>query len=140
MHDFSRTLPGVLLKLVQGPSAHAPLYTFLGEADGEETVWSASDLDVRARRIASALRERGAQGERVLLLYPPGLDYIAGFFGCLYAGAVAVPAYPPDPMRLERTLPRLRAIIQDARASVVLTTSGILGLSDFVFEQAPDFR
>ncbi|WP_233585626.1 non-ribosomal peptide synthetase, partial [Corallococcus sp. CA054B] len=139
MHDFSRTLPGVLLKLVQGPSAHAPLYTFLGD-DGEETVWSAFDLDVRARRIAAALRERGAQGERVLLLYPPGLDYIAGFFGCLYAGAVAVPAYPPDPMRLERTLPRLRAIIQDARASVVLTTSGILGLSDFVFEQAPDFR
>ncbi|WP_233592107.1 AMP-binding protein, partial [Corallococcus sp. AB011P] len=140
MHDFSRTLPGGLLKLVQGPSAHAPLYTFLGDADGEETVWSAFELDVRARRIATALRERGAQGERVLLLYPPGLDYIAGFFGCLYAGAVAVPAYPPDPMRLERTLPRLRAIIQDARASVVLTTSGILGLSDFVFEQAPDFR
>ncbi|RKG66806.1 amino acid adenylation domain-containing protein, partial [Corallococcus exercitus] len=140
MPDFSRILPGLLLKLVQGPSAHAPLYTFLGESDGEETVWSAADLDVRARRIATALRERGAVGERVLLLYPPGLDYVAGFFGCLYAGAVAVPAYPPDPMRLERTLPRLRAIIQDARASVVLTTSGILDLSDFVFEQAPDFR
>ncbi|WP_253895921.1 non-ribosomal peptide synthetase, partial [Corallococcus exercitus] len=128
------------MKLVHGPSAHAPLYTFLGDGDGEEIVWSAADLDVRARRIATALRERGAVGERVLLLYPPGLDYVAGFFGCLYAGAVAVPAYPPDPMRLERTLPRLRAIIQDARASVVLTTSGILELSDFVFEQAPDFR
>ncbi|RKI67441.1 hypothetical protein D7X55_13645, partial [Corallococcus sp. AB049A] len=139
MPDFSRTLPGVLLKLVHGPTAHAPLYTFLGD-DGEETTWSASELDVRARRIASALSERGAAGERVLLLYPPGLDYIAGFFGCLYAGAVAVPAYPPDPMRLERTLPRLRAIIQDAKATVVLTTSGILELSDFVFEQAPDFR
>ncbi|MFB1481089.1 non-ribosomal peptide synthase/polyketide synthase, partial [Corallococcus sp. RDP092CA] len=139
MHDLSRTLPGVLLKLVQGPSARAPLYTFLGD-DGEEAVWSAFELDVRARRIAAALRERGTVGERVLLLYPPGLDYIAGFFGCLYAGAVAVPAYPPDPMRLERTLPRLRAIIQDARASVVLTTAGILELSDFVFEQAPDFR
>ncbi|NRD51145.1 MULTISPECIES: AMP-binding protein, partial [Corallococcus] len=99
MTDLSQCLPGVLLKLAQNPSARAPLYTFLGD-DGEETVWSASDLDVRARRIASALRERGAQGERVLLLYPPGLDYIAGFFGCLYAGAVAVPAYPPDPMRL----------------------------------------
>ncbi|MGE6759645.1 amino acid adenylation domain-containing protein, partial [Corallococcus interemptor] len=134
-----RSLSGLLLTLAQGSSAHAPLYTFLGD-DGEESVWSASELDVRARRIASALRERGAAGERVLLLYPPGLDYIAGFFGCLYAGAVAVPAYPPDPMRLERTLPRLRAIIQDAKATVVLTTSGILELSDFVFEQAPDFR
>ncbi|RYZ34816.1 MAG: non-ribosomal peptide synthetase, partial [Myxococcaceae bacterium] len=140
MPDFSRTLPGVLLNLAVGPSAHAPLYTFLGEEAGEETVLSAFELDVRARRIAAALQARGAVGERVLLLYPPGLDYVAGFFGCLYAGAVAVPAYPPDPMRLERTLPRLRAIIQDAQASVVLTTSGILELSDFVFEQAPDFR
>ncbi|MBE4753746.1 amino acid adenylation domain-containing protein, partial [Corallococcus sp. ZKHCc1 1396] len=140
MPDFSRTLPGVLLNLAVGPSAHAPLYTFLGEEPGEETVLSAFELDARARRIAAALQARGAVGERVLLLYPPGLDYVAGFFGCLYAGAVAVPAYPPDPMRLERTLPRLRAIIQDAQASVVLTTSGILELSDFVFEQAPDFR
>ncbi|WP_244238652.1 fatty acyl-AMP ligase, partial [Corallococcus terminator] len=128
------------MNLAAGPSAHAPLYTFLGEVDGDETVLSAFELEVRARRIAAALQARGAVGERVLLLYPPGLDYIAGFFGCLYAGAVAVPAYPPDPMRLERTLPRLRAIIQDAQASVVLTTSGILELSDFVFEQAPDFR
>ncbi|MCY1041774.1 AMP-binding protein [Corallococcus sp. bb12-1] len=140
MPDFSRTLPGALLNLAAGPSAHAPLYTFLGEVDGDETVLSAFELDARARRIAAALQARGAVGERVLLLYPPGLDYVAGFFGCLYAGAVAVPAYPPDPMRLERTLPRLRAIIQDAQASVVLTTSGILELSDFVFEQAPDFR
>ncbi|AKQ66241.1 Non-ribosomal peptide synthetase [Myxococcus hansupus] len=94
----------------------------------------------QAARIGALLQSQGAQGQRVLLLYPPGLDYVAGFFGCLYAGAVAVPAYPPDPMRLERTLPRLRAIIEDAQATVVLTTSGILSLADFVFEQAPDFR
>ncbi len=89
-------------------------------------------------RIAAALQAGSAAGERALLLYPPGLEYIAGFFGCLYAGVIAVPAYPPDPMRLERTLPRLRAIIRDAQARVVLTTSFILGMAEALFEQAPE--
>jgi acyl-CoA synthetase (AMP-forming)/AMP-acid ligase II len=59
-------------------------------------------------------------GERILLLYLPGLDFIAAFFGCLVGGAIAVPAYPPDPTRLGRTLPRLEAIAADARATCVL--------------------
>ncbi|TSC20354.1 AMP-binding protein, partial [Corallococcus sp. Z5C101001] len=117
-----------------------PLYTFLDDAGQEDGTLSYAGLDARARRIAGALRALAKPGERVMLLYPPGLEYVAGFFGCLYAGLIAVPAYPPDPMRLERTLPRLRAIIQDANATVVLTTSGILGMTEFVFEQAPDLR
>ncbi|WP_419145180.1 amino acid adenylation domain-containing protein [Myxococcus stipitatus] len=96
------------------------------------------ELDARARRIGVALAEVALAGERAVLLYPPGLEYIAGFFGCLYAGVVAVPAYPPDPARLERTLPRLRAIIGDSRATVVLTTTFIRGMVDFLAEQAPD--
>jgi amino acid adenylation domain-containing protein len=59
----------------------------------------------------------------VLLLYPPGLDYIAAFFGCLYAGAVAVPAYPP---RVNRSLTRLQTIVADAGAALALTTKAIL--------------
>ena len=62
-----------------------------------------------------------APGERALLIYPPGLDYIAAFFGCLYAGVIAVPAYPPNPAQLKRTLPRLGMIAHDARPSVALT-------------------
>jgi acyl-CoA synthetase (AMP-forming)/AMP-acid ligase II/acyl carrier protein len=57
----------------------------------------------------------------VLLLYPAGLDYIAAFFGCLYAGAVAVPAYPPRP---NRSLDRIQAMIADAQARVALVDSG----------------
>src|SRR5215217_896440 len=140
MHAPFRILNDALRARAVGESSRHPLYTFLGESYGDEAALSAVELERQARRIAAALQARGAVGQRVLLLYPPGLDYLAGFFGCLYAGAVAVPAYPPDPTRLERTLPRLRAIIQDAEATVVLTTSGILGLADFVFEQAPDFR
>jgi acyl-CoA synthetase (AMP-forming)/AMP-acid ligase II len=77
-------------------------------------------------------------GERALLLYPPGLEYIAGFFGCLYAGTIAVPAYPPNPARLERTLPRLQAMVANAGATVVLTNQLIQSLAGAAFEQAPD--
>src|SRR5205807_1551124 len=93
-------------------------YTFLVDGEGEEVFLSYGELDRRARAIAARLQAAGAAGERVLLLYPPGLDYIAAFFGCLYAGAVAVPAYPP---RLNRNLSRLQAVVADARAKFALT-------------------
>ncbi|WP_164019628.1 non-ribosomal peptide synthetase, partial [Pyxidicoccus trucidator] len=143
MSASSRIAPASLVDLLlhrADSEGSRRLFTFLGDEEGEEQTLSYAELDQRARRIAMALRARVPAGERVLLLYPPGLEYVAGFFGCLYAGVVAVPAYPPDPARLDRTLPRLRAIIQDAQASVVLTTSGILAMAEFIFEQAPDFR
>ncbi|HEV2148334.1 MAG TPA: condensation domain-containing protein, partial [Longimicrobiaceae bacterium] len=98
-------------------------YTFLGDAEGEETRLTYGELDARARGIAARLQAGGARDRCVLLLYPPGLEFIAAYFGCLYAGAVAVPAYPP---RQNRSLGRLQAIAADARAAAVLTTSGML--------------
>ncbi|WP_163867066.1 non-ribosomal peptide synthase/polyketide synthase, partial [Myxococcus eversor] len=130
-----------LLDLLDGRVADKPdalLYRFL-EDEAEPTL-SYAQLSAHARRIAGALQAVAASGERAVLLYPPGLEYIAGFFGCLYSGLVAVPAYPPDPSRLERTLPRLRAVIRDAQATVVLTTSFILSMGDFLFEHAPDLK
>ncbi|WP_164014718.1 non-ribosomal peptide synthetase [Pyxidicoccus trucidator] len=115
-------------------------FTFLVDGEEEEAHLSYGELDRKARAIAAALQARGARGQRALLLYPPGLDYIAGFFGCLYAGVIAVPIYPPDPMRLGRTLPRLMAICQDAQATIALTTDFILGLGEMLFEQAPELR
>ena len=114
-------------------------YVFLEDGEKDESVMSYAGLDQRARAIAARLQEMGiAPGERAVLLYPPGLEYIAGFFGCLYAGVIAVPAYPPNPMRLERTLPRLQAIVSDADAKIALTTEPILQMAPFVFAQAPD--
>ncbi|MBU8895090.1 amino acid adenylation domain-containing protein [Corallococcus sp. M34] len=115
-------------------------FTFLVDGDSEEAHLTYAELDRKARAIAAALQARGAQGQRALLLYPPGLDYIAGFFGCLYAGVIAVPIYPPDPMRLGRTMPRLLAICQDAQATVALTTDFIYGMAEMLFEQAPELR
>ncbi|MDZ7286762.1 MAG: amino acid adenylation domain-containing protein [candidate division KSB1 bacterium] len=109
--------------------AEERIYTFLEDGDEQASHLTYAELDRRARAIAGLLQSLTKPGERALLLYPPGLDYIAGFMGCLYAGIIAVPAYPPDPSRLNRSLPRLQAIVEDAQPAVVLTTSSILAMS-----------
>ena len=102
------------------------IFTFLADGENEGGHLSFRDLDARARSIAARLQAYGARGERVLLLFSPGLDYVAAVFGCFYAGALAVPAYPPDPFRMDRTFPRLQAICVDAQARFVLTSEEIL--------------
>lgn len=89
------------------------------EIDGD---WTFAELDVRARAIAEALQRRKLAGERALLLYSPGLDFIAGFFGCLFAGVIAVPAFPP---RRNRNMERIEGIAEDASAKVALTTTDV---------------
>ena len=96
-------------------------YTFLSDGVEVETLTFA-ELDVRARAIAARLQERGAAGERALLLFPPGLDYIAAFYGCLAAGAVAVPAYPP---RMNRNFKRLDSVLEDSSPKFLLTTDTV---------------
>jgi acyl-CoA synthetase (AMP-forming)/AMP-acid ligase II len=83
-------------------------------------------LDRQARAIAATLQALSATGERALLLYPPGLAYIAAFFGCLYAGVVAVPAYPPLPARWSRDQQRLLTMADDAQPLVALTLAAML--------------
>jgi acyl-CoA synthetase (AMP-forming)/AMP-acid ligase II/alkylation response protein AidB-like acyl-CoA dehydrogenase/acyl carrier protein len=91
-----------------------------GETDAATLTYAA--LDRQAQTIAAALQLAGLAGERALLLYPPGLDYIAAFFGCLYAGTIAVPAYPP---RRHHSLERVGAIARDAQSRVILTTMAL---------------
>lgn len=91
----------------------------------EGTSWNYRELDLRTRAVAALLQREGLTGKPVLLLHPPGLDYIAGFLGCLYAGAVAVPAYPPDTRRFGQTMPRLAAIARDSGATHALTTEAL---------------
>jgi acyl-CoA synthetase (AMP-forming)/AMP-acid ligase II len=115
-----------------------PVYIFLADGESDAVTMTYGELDCQARAIAAQLQARATTGERALLLYPPGLEYIAGFLGCLYAGVVAVPAYPPNPARLARTLPRIQTIVENAGATVALTTEMIRVLAPMVFEQAPD--
>lgn len=95
-------------------------------------------LERRARSIAAVLQERGARGERALLLYPPGQHYVEGFFGCLFGGVIPVPAYPPNLARPERTLPRLLEIIRDSGATVLLTVAPIRAQSEALSGLAPE--
>jgi acyl-CoA synthetase (AMP-forming)/AMP-acid ligase II len=112
-------------------------YAFLDDGGGVGERLSYGELDREARRIAAWLQESGAQGDRALLLFPAGLDFLKAFFGCLYAGVIAIPAPPPEASRLKRTLPRLRAIAGDAGVSVVISNPSILPLVSGFRDEAP---
>ncbi len=109
-----------------------------GEAEGDHL--TLATLDAQARSIAALLQSYRAHGERALLLYPAGLEFITAFFGCLYASVIAVPLPPPNLAQPQRTLPRLRAIFNDAQPTVVLTTSDLLAKTEGLFAQAPELR
>lgn len=133
--DFSSFVEILRFRASVQPKQKA--YSFLLDGETEEAHLTYEELDCQARSIAALLQSRGVSGERALLLYPPGLEYIAAFFGCLYAGVVAVPAYPP---RLNRPMPRLEAIVADAQATVVLTTTKILTQVEHQWLQTPNLK
>lgn len=92
-----------------------------GEGD-EDPAMTYAELDHGARATAVRILENHPVGSRCLLLYPPGtIEFVIGFFGCLYAGCVAVPAYPP---RRNRKGARIQSIAEDCNAAIVLTTAG----------------
>jgi acyl-CoA synthetase (AMP-forming)/AMP-acid ligase II len=106
-------------------------FSFLLDGAAESVHLTYGQLDKRARATAAALQERRAAGERALLLYPAGLEYISAFFGCLFAGVTAVPVYPPTPGPSNRSLPRFLAIANNAQPKFALTaSSGILRMTN----------
>ena len=122
-----------LVELLRFRAAAQPEHracTFLEDGEREAASVSYAELERRARAIAACLQRRLPPGARVLLLYPPGLDFIGAFFACLFANVVAVPAFPPGGGRSvsrsgSQRLARLAAICADAEPSAVLTTSAM---------------
>ncbi len=112
-------------------------YTFLVDGESEEVHLTYRELDRQARAIGAWLQSQDLKGQRALLLYPPGLDFIVTFFGCQYAEVVAVPAYPP---RMNRAPSRIQAIAADAGATVALTTDAILGRVRPLIDQTSDLK
>ncbi|HEX7446273.1 MAG TPA: amino acid adenylation domain-containing protein [Pirellulales bacterium] len=147
LRDFARqlfpsdvtTLPDVLAWRARC-QPHQRAFTFLVDGEEQEEQWTYAQLDRRARAIAEVLIANDAAGERALLVYDAGLEYIAALFGCLYAGVVAVPVYPPDPFRMDRTLPRLQAILADAGAAWLLATRETLDWAGPLFAKAPGLK
>ncbi len=138
----NQTQPTTLIELLRDRATkqgdrHA--YTFLIDGKKESAPLTYGELDRQARAIGALLQQYQAKGERSLLLYPQGLEVLAAFCGCLYAGLIAIPVPPPESGRLKRTLPRLRSIVKDAQATFALTTAGILELVENVRDEFPEF-
>lgn len=97
-------------------------YTFLKNGGNDSDSITYGELEQTAIIIATHLQQRSEPGERVILCYPSGLEYITAFFGCLYAGVLAVPLYPPHTRRIDE---RLQAVYQDAQPTIALTSKKI---------------
>ena len=133
----------ILHRLLEHVGSHGDdtAYIFLENGEDESDRRTFTELLTRAQSVAIGLHEAGLKpGERALLLFPSGLDFIDSFLGCLLAGVIAVPAYPP---RANHSLQRLQDITRDCQASAVLATEQVIRqsearrLSDPVLSQLP---
>jgi 8-amino-7-oxononanoate synthase len=123
--DARRAGISTLVELLEHRAERQPdelVFRFVSGDGAEDGTLTFAELRQRARAIGTALASVAAPGERVVLLVPPGLDYVAAYFGCLYSGAIAVPAYPPNPRRAD---PRVSGIVADSGARVALVSAAL---------------
>ncbi|XP_028846371.1 disco-interacting protein 2 homolog A isoform X7 [Denticeps clupeoides] len=107
-----------------------PLFLLLNAKGTVASAASCLQLHKRAERVAVVLMEKGRlnTGDHVALVYPPGIDLIASFYGCLYAGCVPVTVRPPHPQNLATTLPTVKMIVEVSKSVCILTTQAIMKL------------
>lgn len=123
-HEHLKTVVELLRRRAQEEPNRVG-YRFLTPVRGaepEDVAMTYGELDARARAVAVTLSESADPGDRVLLMTSPGLDYVAYFYGCLYAGLVAVPAYPPTGTRHAH---RIESIAADSRARILVTDADL---------------
>ncbi|CAH9058399.1 D-alanine--D-alanyl carrier protein ligase [Pseudoalteromonas holothuriae] len=112
-------------------------YQYFFDDDQPSKTLTYFQLDKNARLIASHLKVHFRKGDRALLLYNSGFEFVEAFFACLYAGVVAVPAYPP---KKNQNIDRLRSIIEDAGAAGALTTAKINEIARPLFESETSLK
>lgn len=121
------------------PDRTAYRYLVTGDSDAQTQSLTYARLAVRSRAVAAWLQERGLAGSRAMLLYPPGLDFICGYLGCLSAGVVAVPGVPPQGRaQNHRALTRMKRLIADADAKVILGGRDVIAALDAMAEHLPE--
>ncbi|HVU66437.1 MAG TPA: fatty acyl-AMP ligase [Ktedonobacteraceae bacterium] len=129
-----------LVNLIQTRAQEHPdrlAFTFLYQGEKIDGQLTYAEVLRKAQAIGAFLQHKGASGKPVLLLHHPGLEYVTAFFGCLFAGAIAVPAYAP---RSARLLSRIEAIVTDTESTHLLTTSTMLADLQRSFELVPALR
>ena len=115
-----------------------PAFTFVKNKSLEDQTLSYSELLLRASSIAQGLQSQGCgKNERALLVYPSGLDYVEAFLGCLMAGVVAVPVYPPAN---KKHLPRILSILRDSEPRVILSTTAESSRIKGLIEDSTDWQ
>ena len=112
-------------------------FRYLLDGEDEETTLTYKELDLRVKAVAAKLESMGMHGQRILLLFPPCIEFVEAFFACYYAGAIPVPAYPP---RRNRNVGRINAISEDADARAALTVSDVLTRLEGTMEDAPSLK
>uniref|UniRef100_A0A4X1T1H0 DMAP1-binding domain-containing protein n=1 Tax=Sus scrofa TaxID=9823 RepID=A0A4X1T1H0_PIG len=122
-------LPDVLQWRAHTTPEH-PLFLLLNAKGTVTSTATCVQLHKRAERVAAALTEKArlSAGAHVALVYPPGLELIAAFYGCLYCGCVPVTVRPPHPQNLATTLPTVKMIVEVSTSACVLTTQAIMRL------------
>ena len=98
------------------------IYYYLEDGFNESARIVFSQMNRRVKSVAAALQSRFTKGDRALMLFPSGIEFIVSLFGCFYSGVIGVPAYPP---RKNRMFDRFESIVKDGSPSVILTTSKI---------------
>ena len=138
MFDHSNLVKLLQFRATVQPNDTAFLYLTDGiGGEGHEIRLTYRELDKRCRALGGWLQKNRYGGKRILLLYPPGLEFIVGFFGCLYAGATAVPIYPP---RKNRSMLRVQAVADSAEASLALTTEDVMARVREMINETPNLK
>ena len=125
------TLP-LMLQSHADKSRSDPTFIFLKDGELEEQRLTCAELHRAAGAIAGGLLQHCRRGDRVVLLFPTGPEFVMAFMGCLYAGVLAVPAYPPRASG--RGWPAVRSILADAQAAVILTNSSLKAMIERLVE------
>lgn len=112
-------------------------FSFVRTHDGDVVGMTYGQLHTHAMTIAAGLQSRTRPGDRAWLLFPPGLESIAAFFGCLYAGVVAVPLSPPRARRLSGSL---SAVLDASEPALVLTSSEHLEQAANLYGELPQLQ
>lgn len=125
---ITKTAGGTLIEVLAGRARQTPsfpIYTYL--RDGEEATQTVTfrELEDKSKTVAATLQQTSQAGDRVMLLYPPGIEFASSYFGCLYSQRLAAPLPPPRPSRLKQTMERLLDIAKSAEPTVVLTTTSV---------------